>query len=540
MRLNVLKQLDFVKRLHKPQDEPQSVENFRLFSLSSGTTISSSTSIDQSYIDSNPGPYTVEGGSETNLVTIDIVSDLVITSVDTYFIINSDYIIISTDEYVIYINDVPLYNGLIVNSNSSNILISRLTIKGNNSTLNPGAGWIASSSFGVNCSNNLIQYCNNYLPVSINSGGIVGRDSSVFTVGCNNFGELLKNPLYDYNYNYSAYSGGIYGRDCEGNADSCNNYGDINGTYSAGIIGQTDKKFNITYCENYGNINNDYSGGILGFFQSNPEFINSLTISDCANYGIIKGKRCGGIMFGNIPDSGSIVSIKNCFNDSAVTGQLSGGICSQLVNGIIDSCINYPSLKDYGIAGIVVFTLDVIVTKCENWGLITGDYFNSGIVVEAENTIISECKNYGAILSQYSAGILLFSFYNTTCKVIYCSNDGEVSGKDCGGILGRGSLANANGCTNSGSVSGEGSGGICGSGCGQSAVMENCINNGEVCGNNAGGIFGAWCTGTAKNCINAGGVTGVSTGGIFGEFSQGISDNSINNGHLFGVNTRNI
>jgi len=534
-----LKQLDFVRNLETTHNDSQSFEHYRLFYSSSGTTISSSTSIDQSYIDSNPGPYTIEGGSETNPVTISIVSDLVITSADTYFIINSDYIIIGSDGYVVYINDVPLYTGLVLNLNSSNIIINGITIKGTNSTLNPGAGWIAGESFAANSSNNLIEYCSNYLPISINSGGIVGRDSKVFTVGCTNYGELLNNPLLALdNTNYQTGSGGIYGRNCEGNCDGCINYGDINGVVSGGIIGRTIKNFNITNCTNYGNINNNFSGGIVGLFFTNSEFINSLTISDCDNYGIIKGKCCGGIMFGNNKD-GSIVSIKNCFNNSAVTGQVSGGICSQLRNGIIDSCINYSSLKDYNISGIVVITLDTTVTKCKNVGLLTGDYSNSGIVYLGGNTTISECKNYGAILSQYSAGILLFS-RDTNCKVIDCSNDGEVAGKDCGGILGRESLANSNGCTNSGSISGEGSGGICGPGCGQSAVMENCINNGEVCGNNAGGIFGAWCTGTAKNCINAGAISGVSTGGIFGEFSQGLSDNSINNGHLYGVNTRNI
>jgi hypothetical protein len=41
--------------------EIQPLENLKLFSLSTGTTISSSTSIDQTYIDSNPGHYTIEG-----------------------------------------------------------------------------------------------------------------------------------------------------------------------------------------------------------------------------------------------------------------------------------------------------------------------------------------------------------------------------------------------------------------------------------------------------------------------------------------------
>lgn len=511
LKLALDSKIELIDEMEQLENNSQSSNNLKLLSVSTGTTISSSISIDQSYIDSNPGPYTVEGGSEENPIILSIVSDLIITSVDTCFIINSDFVIIrAEEEYVININDVSLYGGLVLNASSSNILISNITIKGSNSTLNPGAGWVAGKSFGVNTSNNLIEYCSNYLPISITSGGIVGRDSKVDISNCNNYGELLINPLvYDDGTNYSSNSGGIYGRDCEGNALSCNNYGASNGRFSSGIIGRTNKNFIIKNCANYADMSNYGGAGIVGAFFNDAEY-TTLSISDCINTGNIKGKYGSGIITANF-NTFNVVSITNCKNEGDVTGPYASGISTQLYNSTINSCSNYGNILSLN---------------------------NSGILLYSLNTKVIDCKNSGSILGSLSAGII--SVVISESFAIKCSNDGEVAGKDSGGILGPNASGDCINCTNSGSITGEGSGGICGPGCDPSNLMEYCVNNGEISGNNAGGIYGAWCGGTAKNCVNAGSVTGVSAGGIFGEFSNGVSDNCVNNGHLYGVNTRNI
>ena len=96
------------------------------------TTINSSMAFDQTYIDTYPGPYTVEGGTEQNPIIITIGTadpfspfsgggSITITSIDTYFIINSDYVTITNNKgffsnnSVITINNVLLYSGLVHN-----------------------------------------------------------------------------------------------------------------------------------------------------------------------------------------------------------------------------------------------------------------------------------------------------------------------------------------------------------------------------------------------------------------------------------------
>ena len=530
--------------------EIQPLENLKLFSLSTGTTISSSTSIDQTYIDSNPGHYTIEGWTVENPVTISIVSNLTITSIDTYFIINSDYITIYSDTeqgYIININDVLLYGGLVLNSINSNILIDGITIKGSNSTLNPGAGWIAGASFGVNSSNILIQNCSNYLPIAINSGGIVGSNSFVFTSLCNNYGELLVNPNILSNGNYDASrSGGIYGKLSKGNCDKCTNYGEINGTVSGGIVATTNQTFNITNCKNNGIINGFASAGIIATVYQNTTLDNTLNIENCLNsvYGNINGSNSAGIIYSNF---NVITSIINCENDAIMSN-----VCSGIINQIsslneenpnnytlIKSCTNYGNLNGSYTGGIIRSSKLVNIESCTNYGNIEGGFNSGGIVSSFSQTTtnILSCSNNGNV-----SGVLVGGIFGPSCEgtANNCSNDGEISGKDAGGIVGQDSLVNLTDCTNSGNITGEGAGGIYGAGCGESVILENCINNGEVSGNNSGGIFGSWCAGTAQNCTNAGSITGISAGGIYGEFSTGTSVNSINNGNLYGVNTRSI
>ena len=545
-----------ILEIDENENEIQPLGNLRLFSVSSGTTISSSTSIDQTYIDTNPGPYTLEGGTVDNILTISIVSNLTITSIDTYFIINSDYIIIKSDttkSFVISINDVLLYGGLVLNSNNSNVLIDDIIIKGSNSTLNPGAGWIAGASFGVNSSNILIQNCSNYLPISFNSGGIVGRDSKVFTSLCNNYGELLVNPIIlSTGLRDNSRSGGIYGRDCEGNCNKCTNNGIINGNRSGGIIGSTNQTFNITNCSNNGAINGATSAGIIAQVFQNATLDNVLNIENCINFkfgnyninnGNITGSGSAGIIFSIFNVSTTII---NCENQGTIS-DLSAGIVNQIIKPsnnpdnytLIKSCRNYGKLFGSQTGGIVRYSTLVNIESCSNYGNIECDFFAGGIVYLSPNTTtnILNCNNEGIISGRKSGGIFGFQSQGTATN---CTNNGEVSAQNSGGIVGPNSLVNVINCTNSGNITGEGAGGIYGAGCGQSVIVDNSINNGEISGNNAGGIFGAWCPGTAKNCTNAGSITGVSSGGIFGEFSTGSAVDCVNNGKIDGYNARSI
>lgn len=549
--------LELICNMDEEENEIKPLENLRLFSSSSGTTISSSTSINQTYIDSNPGPYTVEGGTEENPVIISIVSDLTITSIDTHFITNSDYITFYSDlkkSYIININDVSLYTGLVVNSSNSDVLIYGITIKGSNSTLNPGSGWIGGTNYGQKGTNNNITDCKNYLDISINSGGIVGSGSTVDVSNSANYGELLVNPIIlSTGLRDNSRSGGIYGNLSKGNCNKCTNNGIINGNRSGGIIGSTNQTFNITNCTNYGVINATFSAGIIAQVFQNATLDNVLNIENCnnfkfGNYNInnsnITGEFSAGIIFSifNV-----FTTIINCENQGTIS-DLSAGIVNQIIKPpsnnpdnytLIKSCRNYGKLFGSQTGGIVRYSTLANIESCSNYGNIECDFFAGGIVYVSPNTTtnILNCNNEGIISGRKSGGIFGFKSQGTATN---CTNNGEVSAENSGGIVGQDSLVNVINCTNSGSISGEGAGGIYGAGCGESVVVENCINNGEVGGNNAGGIFASWSAGTAKNCTNAGSITGVSAGGIYGEFSSGSAINCVNNGNLYGVNTRSI
>lgn len=524
------------------------------FLLLTGTTITSSTNIDQSYIDSNPGPYTIQGGTESNPIIIEIVSNLIITSIDTYFIIDSDYITINCDStkgYVININNVLLFKGLVSNLKNSNITINGLTIKGTNSTLNDAAGWIACTEYGVGCTNNKITSCSSYLPIGgIRCGGIIGRNGKADITSCINYGDILlnQNKLSNGN-NSNSLSGGICGTGFEGNLSKCINYGAINGAQSAGIIAGTGNNINITDCNNYGIINGFVSAGIASGIQKNSNYVTNVTIKNCNNYftGKIVGDRCAGIIF--TIGQGVEALVENCINFADQSGDLCAGIISQIgynpnsvkSNVIIDSCINEGNISNRG-AGIVRVCFNnetVKIIKCINNGDLLGQY-SAGIMQYGDKLEILECYNNGSIISAYCSGIFDFGSFSYNLIINKCYNDGIILGKNSSGIIGNDALGKISNCINAGSVSGEGAGGICGPGCAPSVIIDNCINNGEIDGNNAGGIFGAWCQGTAENCINAGGVTGVSAGGIFGEFSNGTNVNSVNYGNVSGINARSI
>lgn len=556
------------KKISKKVDVPLKLKLYRGVE---GTTINSSLIVNQEYIDTNPGPYSIEGGSQENPIIISF-SDFLTINLNTYFIINCDFVKFTTlDPYSycpIVINNILSYSGLIHNLNNSVILIENIGIFGENSSLEDGAGWIIGSYFGVNCNNNLIQHCSNNLPIGLYSGGIVGMESKIDVYDCYNNGELLNTVNID-GYNIASYSGGICGMDCESNIERCFNYGRINGIGSGGIISDM-KGINLTIkdCFNTGDIVGEGSCGIIRMSES------AINIESCNNRGNITEGGLTGIL-GYCEDLNNQTNITSCNNYGDLSTYICSGICWYIANGQISESNNYGEFGNYhymfGIGGQIeignyikcknytnISAIDcagisqlsnslVVVSECENYGNISGE-FSSGIIIgrnlDIDNTNsvkAIKCKNYGFISGNNSSGIFItFKGDNFAGIAIDCSNDGEIISANAGGIVSQDSIVNVINCVNTGLISGIGAGGIYGAGCGESVIIENSTNNGAITGANSGGIFGSWCSGTAKDCINAGSVLGISTGGIFGEFSNGTSINSVNNALLIAVNSRNV
>lgn len=479
------KQLD--KYLVKVDKVPKSIKVKKL--KTANTVINKNTEIDKAWLDANPGPYAVQGGSESNVIEIAFLENLNVKQ-DTYFMIETNYVNINGKflGFTLNFENIKDYVGLVQNEKSSNIIVENITVDGKNSSLLENSGWILGSNFGTEAENNKVSNCRNYLPITIMSGGIVGNNSKIHAIGCINNGEFkLDNDKL-------CRSGGIAGIDVSGKIENCFNNSDLEGRVG-GMVYITTKDLDIINCFNYGKLNNICSG-IIGF------------------------------VYGEKPK----VNILNCLNDGDLDN-LSNGIITGVQDNsqvLIKDCINYGNCFGYAASGIMQTTVfsnpeaSIEITGCTNFGNLNRD-ISAGILYSARyNLNINNCVNYGVILNSTSSGIIVRTFSpQKNIKVENCTNHGNILGKNSGGISTKLAIIKINKCVNNGTVSGTGSGGIYGAGTSKGAIAENCVNNGVVNGVNTGGIFGAWSQGTAKNCRNAGKLVGLNAQPIFGHKSTG-------------------
>lgn len=478
------KQLE--KYLVKADKVPKSLKVKKL--KTANTVINKNTEIDQVWLDANPGPYAVQGGSETNIIKITFLENLNVKQ-DTYFMIETDYVNINGKflGFTLNFENIKDYVGLVQNKKSSNIIVENIRVNGKNSSLLENSGWILGSNFGTEAENNKVSNCRNYLPISILSGGIVGNNSKIHAIRCINNGEFkLDNSKV-------CRSGGIAGIDVSGKIENCFNNSDLEGRVG-GMVYSTTKDLDIINCQNYGKLNNICAGIIVFVFGEKPKvnILNCLNDADLDNssYGIIIG----------VQDNAQVL-IKDCINWGNCFGLASTGIMQT-------TFFSNPEVS-------------IEITGCTNYGNLNRQ-FSSGILYSSTyNVNINNCVNYGQILNDSSSGIILSTYKPKNIKVENCTNHGNILGKNSGGISTELAIIKINKCVNNGTVTGTGSGGIYGAGTAKGAIAENCVNNGVVNGVNAGGIFGAWSQGTAKSCKNGGKLVGLNAQPILGYKSTG-------------------
>lgn len=451
------------------------------------TVINKNTEIDQDWLDANPGPYSVQGGSETNIIEISFLENLNVKQ-DTYFMIETDYVNINGNGFTLNFENISDFVGLVQNEKSSNINVTNIRVNGKNSSLLENSGWILGSNFGTEAENNKVLNCTNYLPITIRSGGIVGNNSKIHAIGCRNNGEFkLDNSKL-------CRSGGIAGINVSGKIEYCYNYSDLEGR-AAGIVHYATKDLDITNCGNYGKLNNTCAG-IIGFvFGEKPKvnILNCFNIADLDNLS-------GGIIIG-VEDNAQVL-IKDCRNWGNCFGRANAGIMQTQVFSNPEASIE--------------------ITDCTNYGNLNKEFCSGIIYASRYNLNINNCVNYGEILNYSSSGINLITYKpHKNIKVENCTNHGNILGKNSGGICTKYAIIKINKCVNNGTVTGTGSGGIFGAGTAKGAIAENCVNNGVVNGVNTGGIFGAWSQGTAKSCKNGGKLIGLSAQPILGYKSTG-------------------
>lgn len=329
------------------------------------TTISTSTLINQSFVNNSLWPITISGGSSSNIITITFSKNITLSNFSNYFIISSDYVQIgssslNSDGTIPNITvNVTNYNGLIQNGLSGvqgydNVYVYNLNIDGTGGSQQIGAGWIGQNYFGGS-SNNYIINCSSLGTIA--GGGILGDNAqNVYIIGCSSSGNITEANV-------------------------------------GGIVGQYVNSVTLQSCWSTGNIAKSGTGGIVGGYSK------KVTVTDCYSTGEISGDNAGGIIGSN---SGSTsTSIKKCYSTGAITGANSGGICGSLAPGnneeykvTITNCYssghlnNSVSSYNGGICGILLptgsGTIDLSIQNCYTCGTLN---YASGYIIGNDTTV---------------------------------------------------------------------------------------------------------------------------------------------------------
>jgi len=387
-----------------------------------------------------------------------------------------------------------------------------------------------------------------------NCGGIIGSS-------CGNGGKceiidcIVNGNIYGQN------SGGVVGF-ASGNAgglctiNNCSFNGNVVGKSSGGITGShagNRGKCVITDCECSGNILGDWCGGIVG---SNAGYKGICEISGCNSKSTINGTYSGGIAGMNAGNLGSC-TIDTCDVSSNIlidisgngAGGISGAKTASSGNCQITSCITYGLIKAENAGGIVGMEAGLLDGSC----IIQQCYVNSSIEISANNS--------GFIIGSYGG-------HKGYCQATVCYVEGSssINANNCGGIAGY--RAGYNGrtfiqeCYYNGNITGNNCGSIIGADSGSNSgqiIVRNSYSLGNISGLNCGGIGGYSCGSNngycvVQSCYSAcefSAVDSSSNGGFFGSnagsnsgfliIQNGYYSGSISNGNggLCGINYGN-
>lgn len=173
---------------------------------------------------------------------------------------------------------------------------------------------------------------------------------------------------------------------------NCYNYATVVGiTSDAGIVRSFYRNYNISKCVNYGKVicsdtENGYVGGIVASGKSTT---SESYITDCANYGNIKGRIAGGI-------GGGVKAITiNCANYGNVSAHLrAGGIIGMLEHRNIKNCINIGDItSDYTSGALVGAAINVGASHCHYLSQSCSDAFGS-TSTKLKKSDINACSIY--------------------------------------------------------------------------------------------------------------------------------------------------
>lgn len=196
---------------------------------------------------------------------------------------------------------------------------------------------------------------------------------------------------------------------------------DVEGTLSAiamdagGIVGNFTAANDTVFIKDCVNRADIYAvinvGGVVGL-SDNEKY--NVSIENCANYGMIDGGMCGGII-----GDGEGYIVRNCINYGKVGYILNNAVSSGGIAGqggsfaLIEDCINSESgaITGGSAGGIIGAPIDAVIRRCGNRGLVTSIHHNllfAGGICGSDGSI-SNCYNIGnvtGIVGNYDGGSL--------------------------------------------------------------------------------------------------------------------------------------
>lgn len=216
-----------------------------------------------------------------------------------------------------------------------------------------------------------------------------------------------------------------------------------------------------------------YAGGIAGD--------NYGTIMHCKNYcEIINDSESNAYAGGIAGDNHG--RIESSYNDGAITGNsVAGGIAGTNWGGTIENCNNMGYIQSSEVGGISGINNEGLINKCINTGEILCE--NSSLFNYAGG-IAGDCEG-----STYKDGVIEAKVINSINKGKICIDSGGEGYVFVGGIAGNvNNESRVMNCANDGIISGRYVGGIVG--WNDCENIFNCVSNNKLSGNYLGGCIG--------------------------------------------------
>lgn len=216
--------------------------------------------------------------------------------------------------------------------------------------------------------------------------------------------------------------------------------GTASGTSFKGVFdgkGHTISNLKIT-----GSNNASGAAGFIGNLDGSDAALQNVTFENLTIDG--SNNEQAGVV--GLLTNGATVSNVTVSSGSVTAKEAAGGVVGRLlVNGTVTECNNHATINSGtnggGVVGAAYYTQDgssMTVSKCTNYGNVTGTSQANGGVVGLSSATITECTNYGTVTSTGQATGGIVGQQNNYGSVSGCSNSGEITGAGygTGGIVG--------------------------------------------------------------------------------------------------------